>query len=109
MMAWNVFAVPPSGSEVEREFSIAGRVTTWQRSQLHANTITVIIIYKNYLTHCRQGLKADLHDIVVSGLGTEEDAAAETEEEAEEATRTIDRWQKYWRLRLNMVRGTRVM
>jgi hypothetical protein len=109
MMARDVFAVPPSGAGVEREFSIAGKVATSQRNQLHANTITAIMIYKNYLTRCRRGLKVHLHDVVGSSLGTEEDAEAETEEEAEEATRTIDDWQKDWRLRLNGVRGTRIV
>jgi hypothetical protein len=109
MMARDIFAVPPSGAGVEREFSIAGRVATWQRNQLHANTITAIMIYKNYLTRCRRGLKVCLQDMVVCCLGTEEDAEAETEEEAEEASRTIEEWQKDWRLRLDGVRGTRVV
>jgi hypothetical protein len=109
MMARDVFAVPPSGAGVEREFSIAGKVATSQRNQLHANTITAIMIYKNYLNRCRRGLKVSLHDMIMSSLGSEEDAEGETEEEVEEAMRTIDEWQKDWRLRLNGVRGTRIV
>jgi hypothetical protein len=46
MMARNTLAVPASGSSVERVFSIAGRVATWQRSRLHDSTIVDIMMYK---------------------------------------------------------------
>ena len=107
MMARDVLAVPPSGSGVEREFSIAGRVATWQRSRLHAETITAIMIYKNYLKRCRQDVKLDIHFVETASLGTEEDVEAETQEEEEEATKTIEEWRQDWRAGLDGLRGTR--
>jgi len=107
MMARDVLAVPPSGSGVEREFSIAGRVATWQRSRLHAETITAIMIYKNYLKRCRRDIKLDIHFVETASLGTEEDVEAETQEEEEEATKTIEEWRQDWRAGLDGLRGTR--
>lgn len=107
MMVRDVMAVPPSGSGVEREFSIAGRVATWQRNRLHSQTITAIMIYKNYLRRCRKELKLDVYRVVPAELGTEEDVEQETPEEEEEAIKTIDEWRRDWRARLDGVRGTR--
>jgi hypothetical protein len=107
MMVRDVMAVPPSGSGVEREFSIAGRVATWQRNQLHPETITAIMIYKNYLRRCRWELKLDVYHVAPAELGTEEDVEQEPPEEEEEAMKTIDEWRKDWRARLDGVRGTR--
>ena len=52
MMARDILAVPPSASGVEREFSIAGRIASWQRNRLHSVTIIAIMVYKNYLRRC---------------------------------------------------------
>jgi len=107
MMARDVLAVPPSGAGVEREFSIAGRVATWQRNRLHANTVTSLMIYKNYLKRCGDEIKLDIRVMEADGLGTVEDVEAETQEEEEEATRTIEEWRQDWRSRLDGGRGTR--
>src|ERR1700694_3271656 len=88
MMARGVLGGPPSGAGVEREFSIAGRVATWQRNRLHADTVTSLMIYKNYLKRCGQEIKLDIRVMEADGLGTVEDVEAETQEEEEEATRT---------------------
>jgi hypothetical protein len=105
MMARDVLAVPPSASGVEREFSIAGRIASWQRNRLHSVTITAIMVYKNHLRRCRPELKAEIKD--ATELGTEDDVDGETPEEEEEATKTIEEWRKEWRSRLDGVRGTR--
>ena len=59
-------------------------------NRLHANTVTSIMIYKNYLKRCGHEIKLDNHVMEADGLGTEEDGEAETQEEEEEATRTIE-------------------
>jgi hypothetical protein len=53
-MAKNYLAVPPSGYAVKREFSVSGRITTWQRNRLSAEHITESMIYKSQLR--REGL-----------------------------------------------------
>ena len=49
LMMRDACAVPPSGSGVERQFSIAGRVATWQRNQLTPKSICEIMMYKNHM------------------------------------------------------------
>jgi len=49
MMARDVLAVPASGCAVERQFSISGRIASWQRSRLSATTISDSMIYKGSL------------------------------------------------------------
>jgi len=46
MMARDTLAVPVSGSSVERIFSAAGRIATWQRSRLRDSTIADIMMYR---------------------------------------------------------------
>jgi hypothetical protein len=92
MMACDILAVPPSGSGVEREFSIAGRVATWERNRLHAGTITTIMVFKNYLKHCQREIKLDIHVLQADSLRTEENVEAETQEEERAATKTIEEW-----------------
>jgi hypothetical protein len=53
-MAKDCLAVPPSGCAVEREFSVSGRIATWQRNRLSATRISESMIYKSELK--RQGL-----------------------------------------------------
>jgi hAT family C-terminal dimerisation region len=58
-MAKDILAVPPSGCAVEREFSVSGRIATWQRNRLSAQRISDAMIYKAALK--REGkLKKDL-------------------------------------------------
>lgn len=53
-MARDVLAVPASGCAVEREFSISGRIATWQRNRLNSSTIADAMLYKGALK--RQGV-----------------------------------------------------
>ena len=61
-MARDVLAVPASGSAVEREFSISGRIASWQRSRLSPKTISDSMIYKNYLVSSRDPLRGEVVD-----------------------------------------------
>jgi hypothetical protein len=45
-MARDVLAVPASGSAVERFFSVSGRIASWQRNRLSAETITSLMMFK---------------------------------------------------------------
>jgi hAT family C-terminal dimerisation region len=46
-MARDYLAVPPSGCAVEREFSVSGRIATWQRNRLSPARISASMIYKS--------------------------------------------------------------
>lgn len=45
-MARDVLAVPASGSAVERVFSVSGRIASWQRNRLSAETISNLMMFK---------------------------------------------------------------
>lgn len=108
-MARDVFSVPPSGAGVEREFSIAGRIATWQRNRLHASTITAIMMYKNYMKRINRPLMIDLELVDAFGMESENiDVETETEEEEAVAEITLKDWRKGWKDRLNGVSGTRI-
>jgi hypothetical protein len=59
-MAKDYLAVPPSGCAVEREFSVSGRIATWQRNRLSAERISATMIYKSQLK--REGLWQKLYE-----------------------------------------------
>ena len=108
-MARDVFSVPPSGAGVKREFSIAGRVATWQRNHLHASTITAIMMYKNYLKRINRPVLVELDLVETIGIESESmDGEPETPQEAEVAELTLKDWRKGWKDRLNGVVGTRI-
>jgi hypothetical protein len=48
-MARDYLAVPASGSSVEREFSVSGRIATWARNRLKPSTIANAMMYKSAL------------------------------------------------------------
>jgi hypothetical protein len=48
-MARDVLAVPASGCMIEREFSISGRIETWQRNRLSPKRISDVMMYKGAL------------------------------------------------------------
>ena len=52
-MARDVLAVPVSGCAMEREFSISGRIVTWQCNRLNSSMIADSMLYKAALK--RQG------------------------------------------------------
>lgn len=59
LMARDTFAVPATGAGVERTFSKSGRVATWARAQLHADTISETMLYKEYLSRIGQPLNQE--------------------------------------------------
>lgn len=94
MMMRDACAVPPSGSGVERQFSIAGRIATWQRNQLSAQSTCDIIFYKYHMD--RMGVQLDIsHNAVSIDYETIMEADVENLEEATEAVRTIEDWRGY--------------
>jgi len=68
-MARDVLAVPASGCVVKREFSISGRIVTWQRNRLNGSTIADSMLYKAALKRQGAALKNstidDNHDLQV--------------------------------------------
>jgi hypothetical protein len=87
-------AVPPSGSTVERVFSIAGRVVTWQRNQLSPKSICRIMMYKNFMD--RNGRRLDICVENVENCYDLSDVPNESVEEEEAMVKTLDEWRKNW-------------
>ena len=62
-MARDVLAVPASGCAVERQFSISGRMTVWQRNRLSPSVISDSMIFKAALAHTRCPLRAEFENV----------------------------------------------
>ena len=60
LMVRDILAVPASGCAVERQFSISGRITIWQRNRLSPRSISDSMIYKGALAKTRTPLHAVL-------------------------------------------------
>jgi hAT family C-terminal dimerisation region len=58
MQARDNLAVPASGCEVERQFSVSGRIATWERNRLNSQTISDSMMYKSAML--RKGKKVIL-------------------------------------------------
>jgi len=56
-MARDVLAVPASGCAVERQFSISGRIASWQRSRLSPEVISDSMLFKASLAHTRYPMR----------------------------------------------------
>ena len=64
-MARDNLAAPASGCAVERQFSISGRIVSWERSRLRGETISDLMMFKAGLV--RRGLELGEMDIAVEG------------------------------------------
>ena len=62
-MVRDVLAVPASGCAVERQFSISGRMTIWQRNRLSPKVISDSMIYKGALAKTRCPLRTELDNV----------------------------------------------
>ena len=65
-MVRDTLAVPATGVGVEREFSKSGKVATYSRSRLNHNTVTEIMMFKNFVA--RQGQELNDWEHSNSGL-----------------------------------------
>ena len=103
-MARDVLAVPPSGCSVEREFSISGRIATWQRNRLSPERISDSMIYKGALRMAGKWAQMpEMPETEMDGLTDAEidEALLEHEEEIEEAAsgeaqRIPKEWRDMW-------------
>lgn len=89
-MAKDVLAVPPSGSAVEREFSVSGRIATWQRNRLSAQRICDAMIYKAALK--RQGKLMKDQPVVEAEQMEEEETADSTNDGSD----ILPEWSTKW-------------
>ena len=62
-MVRDVLAVPASGCAVERQFSVSGKMTVWQRNRLSPKIISDAMIYKAALAHTRCPLHVELDNV----------------------------------------------
>jgi hypothetical protein len=60
LMARDTFAVPATSAGVERTFSKSGRIATWTRAKLHSNTITEMMLYKEFLNRIGMPLNREV-------------------------------------------------
>ena len=93
-MAKDYLAVPPSGCAVEREFSVSGRIATWQRNRLSAQRISESMIYKSYLK--REGLWKENGGVNGDELDEDEDRWVDMEEETELNGVIPQEWSDGW-------------
>lgn len=97
-MAKDTFAVPATGSGVEREFSISGAIVTRGRNRLDPTTISDIMHYKRWLS--RRGVVAnylkelDRNEDMESESGDE--AKSNTDSEEEELNQDLIDWLFTW-------------
>jgi len=88
-------AVPPSGSGVERVFSIAGRVATWQRNQLSPKSICRIMMYKNFMDRKGRMLEVSVES-VENCYDDLSEVLHESAEEEHVMVKTLEEWRKNW-------------
>ena len=96
-MVRDVYAVPPTGCGVEREFSISGRVVTKQRNRLCAKTIRDIMQYKRWVA--RNGVPIEMTQN--GGADPEEDGDLQAEDNKE-----VIEWVKDWRMKQTLRHAT---
>jgi len=109
MMARDTFAVPATGAGVERQFSLSGRVATWDRALLKPETICEMMRYKDYLNRIgkpltrNKGRKEDGGRIGTEVDETEDEATVEVDEDdhdnlavAQTERRLIAEWETEW-------------
>jgi hypothetical protein len=84
MMARDTFAVPATGAGVEQEFSKSGRIATPTRARLRPDTISEMMMYKNYLIRDRKPL-AKMEEEIETEF---EEAVSDGDEESEEVANT---------------------
>jgi len=82
----DIMTVPPTGAGVEREFRKSGRVVTWTRSRLNAETISEIMLFKNFLAHKGDAISEWDDAIVEVGIV----------DEIVESTYIPKKWRKRW-------------
>ena len=70
-MVHDTLAIPATGAGVEREFSKSGKVATYAWSRLNHQTVTEIMMFKNFLV--RQGQELNNWGNSDLGLGIAEE------------------------------------
>ena len=97
-MAKDTFAVPATGSGVEREFSISGAIVSKSRNRLDPETISDIMQYKRWLS--RRGAIAnylrEVSDIEDTSIQNEEDTFSNSDLEDEELNQDLIDWLIKW-------------
>jgi hypothetical protein len=56
-MVRDTLAVPTTDADVERQFSLLGRIATTNRSRLSADIISKIMMYKDHLRRLKREVK----------------------------------------------------
>jgi len=93
-MIKDIYAVPATGSGVEREFSISDNIVNHRRNRLKPKTISDLMQYKRWLD--RHGLVSEfLHEQEIN----EDDSEIESvdgSDEGEEANQELIEWLRDW-------------
>jgi len=91
LMVRDTLAVPATGAGVERQFSKSGRVVTPTRSRLSPETITDILLYKNYLSRKKEEIKTWTGAGMTAG--EEEDILSDVVEQEDDV---LKEWRDGW-------------
>ena len=110
-MAKDTFAVPATGSGVEREFSISGILVSKTRNRLDPMTISDLMQYKRWLA--RTGISAKFLqyqiDVTDRDIPDTNTSSAHSESEAEELNQELIDWLAAWEEEEELIsRGTRL-
>jgi hAT family C-terminal dimerisation region len=89
-MARDYLAVPPSGCAVEREFSVSGRIATWQRNRLSTERICASMMYKSAMRREQTDTKRAVHGDTSDWVDIDD----EEEQEASIPREWSDNWWK---------------
>jgi hypothetical protein len=97
-MARDTYAVPATGSGVEREFSISGNIVNNQQNRLSPKTISDIMQYKRWMARTgviTKFLKSQ-EDVNTTDIEMRGQTESEEESEDEELNEDLIVWLKEW-------------
>ena len=93
-MAKDIYAVPATGSGVEREFSISSNIVNHRRNRLKLKTISDLMQYKRWLD--RHGIVSEfLHKQEINDDDSEI-GSIDGSDESEEANQELIEWMRDW-------------
>ena len=101
LMARDTFSVPATGAGVERMFSKSGRIASWSRARLQAETICETMLYVDFLVRSGNSLneeeersKAERRKERKKNPKTLEENVTESENEDDDPV--LIRWEQEW-------------
>jgi hypothetical protein len=95
-MARDTYAVPATGSGVEREFSISGNIVNNRRNRLSPTTISNLMQFKRWLSRTGVLAKYLKDNQVELAMETDNESDVENEDDEEELNQELIDWLTNW-------------